>query len=66
MHVFPGRFPDVPELLGRWASTCDAVIAYSVVQYAFVDATSSASSTPFSNCYVRAVVPSLPIFRTHR
>ncbi len=38
MHVIPGRFPDVPELLGRWASKCDAVIAYSVVQYAFVDA----------------------------
>jgi hypothetical protein len=38
VHTLPGRFPDVPELFERWASACDAVIAYSVVQYAFVDA----------------------------
>jgi hypothetical protein len=38
VHMFPGRFPDVPELLDRWASTCDAVIVYSVIQYAFAEA----------------------------
>jgi hypothetical protein len=38
VHLTSGRFPDVPELLRRWASKCDAVIAYSVVQYSFVDA----------------------------
>ncbi len=38
VHLFPGRFPEVPELFDRWASKCDAVIVYSVIQYAFVDA----------------------------
>ena len=38
VHMLPGRFPDVPESLGRWASRCDAVIAYSVVQYVFAEA----------------------------
>jgi len=38
VHTFPGRFPDVPELLERWASRCDAVIVYSVIQYVFVEA----------------------------
>lgn len=38
VHLFPGRFPDLPELLDRWASKCDAVLVYSVVQYVFVEA----------------------------
>jgi SAM-dependent methyltransferase len=32
-----GRFPGTPMLLADLAGTCDAVIAYSVLQFAFVD-----------------------------
>jgi hypothetical protein len=32
-----GRFPEVPDLLDRCAGRCHAVLAYSVLQYAFVD-----------------------------
>jgi SAM-dependent methyltransferase len=38
----PGRFPETPELLERLAEGCDAVLAYSVLQYAFVDASAFA------------------------
>ena len=39
-HVrkFPGRFPDIPELVDGWAGFCDVVVAYSVMQYVFLDA----------------------------
>jgi hypothetical protein len=33
----PGRFPDTPDLLERLAGRCDAVLAYSVLQYAFAE-----------------------------
>jgi len=32
-----GRFPDCPAFLSEWEGTADAVLAYSVVQYAFAD-----------------------------
>jgi SAM-dependent methyltransferase len=35
VRFVPGRFPDTPSLLGDSAGSCDAVIAYSVLQYAF-------------------------------
>jgi SAM-dependent methyltransferase len=38
MHKLAGRFPDIPELLDGWAGRCDAVLAYSVLQYSFLDA----------------------------
>jgi SAM-dependent methyltransferase len=38
VRLVPGRFPDTPSLLSEAAGSCDAVIAYSVLQYAFVDA----------------------------
>jgi hypothetical protein len=38
VQMLPGRFPDVPELLDRWAGQCDAVIVYSVIQYVFTEA----------------------------
>jgi len=38
VHLLPGRFPEVPALLDGWGSKCDAVIVYSVIQYAFVGA----------------------------
>lgn len=38
VHLLSGRFPDVPGLFDDWAARCDAVIVYSVIQYAFVDA----------------------------
>jgi hypothetical protein len=34
----PGRFPETPELLARHAGGCEAVLAYSVLQYAFAEA----------------------------
>jgi SAM-dependent methyltransferase len=33
-----GRFPDTPELLERYGGACDAVLAYSVLQYPFAEA----------------------------
>lgn len=33
-----GRFPDTPDLLKSCAERCDAVLAYSVLQYAFAEA----------------------------
>lgn len=38
VHKIAGRFPDTPELLENWAGECDAVLSYSVLQYAFADA----------------------------
>ena len=38
VHKIAGRFPDTPELLENWAGMCDAVLSYSVIQYAFADA----------------------------
>jgi hypothetical protein len=38
VQLLSGRFPDVPMLTDRWASKCDAVIVYSVIQYAFAEA----------------------------
>jgi SAM-dependent methyltransferase len=38
VHKVAGRFPDTPELLRDRAGGCDTVIAYSVLQYSFVDA----------------------------
>ena len=38
VHKFAGRFPDTPEILDGWAGRCDAVLAYSVLQYSFLDA----------------------------
>ncbi len=38
VRLVPGRFPDIPSLLAESAASCDAVIVYSVLQYAFVDA----------------------------
>jgi Methyltransferase domain len=32
-----GRFPDMPELLEKLHARCDAVIAYSVLQYTFLE-----------------------------
>lgn len=37
-HAVAARFPDCPELLDRYAGRAHAVLAYSVLQYAFVDA----------------------------
>ena len=34
----PGRFPQTPDLLTGRAGACDAVLAYSVLQYAFAEA----------------------------
>jgi SAM-dependent methyltransferase len=38
VRLVAGRFPDTPSFLSEAVGTCDAVIAYSVLQYAFVDA----------------------------
>jgi hypothetical protein len=38
IHRVAGRFPDIPGLAERWGEQCDAVIAYSVLQYSFIDA----------------------------
>jgi hypothetical protein len=37
VELWPGRFPDLPELLQARAGACDAVLAYSVIQYTFVE-----------------------------
>jgi hypothetical protein len=38
VSLIAGRFPDVPVLFERHGGECDAVLAYSVIQYAFVEA----------------------------
>ena len=38
LHMVAGRFPDTPEMFERWTGRCNAVLAYSVLQYSFVDA----------------------------
>lgn len=37
VHLVPGRFPDATRLLTDLAGSCNAVIAYSVLQCAFTD-----------------------------
>ena len=37
VQLVAGRFPNTPELLANMKERCDAVIAYSVLQYAFND-----------------------------
>ncbi len=37
LQLVPGRFPDTPSLIADIAGSCDAVIVYSVLQYAFVE-----------------------------
>lgn len=37
VRLVPGRFPELPSLLAEVAGTCDVVIAYSVLQYAFAE-----------------------------
>lgn len=36
--LMPGRFPDVPELCSKEAGKCHVILAYSVLQYSFKDA----------------------------
>jgi hypothetical protein len=42
VSLVPGRFPDTPLLLERHGGRCDAVLVYSVIQYAFVEASAFA------------------------
>ena len=42
VSLLPGRFPDVPVLFERHGGQCDAVLAYSVIQYAFAEASAFA------------------------
>ncbi|MEY4593868.1 MAG: hypothetical protein RIQ47_278 [Bacteroidota bacterium] len=37
IHKFPGRYPDLPDLFERYTGKVDAIIAYSVIQYAFTE-----------------------------
>jgi prepilin-type processing-associated H-X9-DG protein len=37
VRLVSGRFPEIPSLLTDQAGSCDAVIAYSVLNYAFAD-----------------------------
>ena len=37
VRLIPGRFPDIPLLVEQATGSCDIVIAYSVLQYSFVD-----------------------------
>ena len=38
VHKLAGRFPDLAGLLDDWGANCDAVLAYSVIQHVFVEA----------------------------
>jgi SAM-dependent methyltransferase len=38
VHKLAGRFPDIPGVLDEWGARCDVVLAYSVLQYVFVEA----------------------------
>jgi hypothetical protein len=48
-----GRFPETPELLEHYAGQCDAVLAYSVLQYAFAEA----SAVAFADAALTLLAP---------
>ena len=67
--LVPARFPDAPVLFERYGGECDAVLAYSVIQYAFAEASAFAfvdSALALLRPGGRLLVGDLPSFSMRR